>query len=217
MLIAKLTVSVGNSGIAYNKPEEIKTEIGRGSVLESGAVIRGLGTHFANQEAKVRYDKLVSRANEIRNEFATRFGRAFLMSTFVLSTPGEGYEFAKRYEGDAPDIIVTISELNLEGELGEREIAEWATTYKDQLKRIPLGRAEEADEEGLAALESLAKCPILKQETKDAILRMVSEVRIGKMKRVDLKRGISLLRVAIEPAPLMAPRGRPTVDSATPA
>lgn len=210
MLIAKLRVSIKDAGIKYNNSSDLETDKTRGAVLKDGGVLRGLGTHFTSPEAKARYDKLVAEANAIRVEFGQRFLRTPLESTFVLSRRGEGKEFATKFGGN-PDIEVYVTELELGAQesLDEKDMKDWADRVKEQLKRVPLGRGEEADADGLAALETLAGCPVLGQATADRIRLMVSEVKVGKMNRTDLKRGISLLNVELDQGPLLAPRSRP--------
>ena len=219
MLIAKLRISLKDAGIAYNSAAELETTHQRGDILADGKIVRGLGTHFANQEAKARFDRLTAESNVIRDKFNRRFLRTPIESTFVVNTPGEAKEFAKEFSGN-PDIEVSVFEFELgaaAGELDEKEMREWSERVKAQLKRVPLGRGEEADEEGLTALLTLAGCPVLSKETAENISRMVAEVKVGKMNRTDLKRGISLLQVSMDQSSLVAaPRSRPT-PAATPA
>ena len=211
MLIAKLRINLKDCGIQYNSSAELETDKNRGTVLKDGKVVRGLGTHFASAEAKERFDRLTAEANAIRTKFGLRFMRGPLESTFFVGVLGEGKEYAKQFNAN-PDIEVSVVEYNLNsasGDLDEKDMKEWSERVKSQLKRVPLGRSEEADEEGLAALETLATCPILAKETKDRIQLMVAEVRVGKMTRTDLKRGIALLDVTMDQSSLLAPRARP--------
>jgi hypothetical protein len=211
MLIAKLRINLKDCGIQYNNSAELETDKTRGTVLKDGKIVRGLGTHFASAEAKERFDKLTAEANGIRAKFGLRFMRGPLESTFFVSVLGEGKAYATQFN-TSPDIEVSVVEYNLNsasGDLDEKDMKEWSERVKAQLKRVPLGRSEEADEEGLSALETLATCPILAKETKDRIQLMVAEVRVGKMTRTDLKRGIALLDVTMDQSSLLAPRGRP--------
>ena len=202
--IAKLKVSLNDCQIQYNNPEELETTKARGSVLTDGKIVRGLGTHFANKEAKDRFDRLTSRANAIREEFSRKFARGPFESTFIVSRKGEAIEMAQQYAGDQPDITVTAYEVDLSD--GDLELTEWTERLKQQAKRFPLGRAETASDEGLSALEGFAECPVLSPSTKEAILNLVKQARSGDLKRVDLKRNIELLQVELETAPLMVPR-----------
>ena len=210
MLIAKLRVSLKDCGIQYNNSAELETTKVRGSELVDGKIIRGLGTHFASKEAKERFDRLTAEANVIRNKFNERFLRTPIESTFVIGVRGEAKAFIASLPVN-PDIEVSVFEFELgsaSGDLDEKEMKEWSVRVKAQLTRVPLGRGEEADQDGLAALETLAGCPVLSQETAARIRLMVSEVRVGKMTRTDLKRGISLLDVAMDQTSL-APRRTP--------
>ena len=207
MLIAKLRICLKDCNIKYNSKSELETTKDRGTVLADGKVVRGLGTHFESMEAKERFDRLTSESNAIRDKFNQRFIRSPLEGVFVINKAGEAKEFAAQFASN-PDIEVSVSELVLGAaveDLDEKEMKEWSERVKGQLKRIPLGRGEEADEDGLKALETLASCPVLSKETKDRIQLMVSEVRVGKMNRTDLKRGISILNVEMDQTSL-APR-----------
>lgn len=210
MLIAKLRISLKDCNIKYNSSAELETTKARGTVLVDGKIVRGLGTHFESIEAKERFDRLTKEANIIRNKFNERFLRTPIESTFVIGARGEAKAFVSSLEAN-PDIEVSVFEFELgsaNGELDEKEMKEWSQRVKAQLTRVPLGRGEEADQDGLAALETLAGCPVLSPETAARIRLMVSEVRVGKMTRTDLKRGISLLDVAMDQTSL-APRRTP--------
>jgi hypothetical protein len=210
MLIAKLRINLKDCGIQYNNAAELETSKTRGTVLSYGKIVRGLGTHFASQEAKERFDRLTSESNVIRGKFNRRFLRTPIESTFVIGKRGEAKEFAAQFNTN-PDITVSVFEFELgsaNGELDEKEMKEWSERVKAQLKQVPLGRGEEADLEGLSALETLASCPVLAKETADRIRLMVAEVRVGKMTRTDLRRGIQLLDVEMDQTSLV-PRSRP--------
>ena len=215
MLIAKLRISLKDCAIAYNSSSELETDKARGTVLADGKVLRGLGTHFASKEAQEKWTRLTAESNVIRTKFNQRFLRTPIESTFVVSRPGEAKDFAMQFTSN-PDIEVSVFEFELgsaSGELDDKEMKEWSERVKNQLKRVPLGRGEDTDKEGLDALETLAGCPVLAKETKERILQMVGEVRVGKMNRTDLKRGISLLDVSMDQSSLVtAPRSRPAVS-----
>lgn len=217
MLIAKLRISLKDVGIAYNSSSELETDKTRGTVLPDGKILRGLGTHFANKEAQERWQRLTTQSNVIREAFNRRFLRTPIESTFVVNKAGEAKEFARQF-ADNTDIEVSVFEFTLgsTSDLDDKEMKEWGDRVKGQLKRVPLGRGEDIDAEGLSALETLAGCPVLSKETSEAILKMVGEVRVGKMNRVDLKRGISLLSVTMDQTTLVTPRSTPT-PAATPA
>ena len=114
MLIAKLRVSVLDSGISYNSKEDLDTTKSRGTVLEDGKVVRGLGTSFRSKDAKDRYDRLVSKSNKIRDKFNQRFLRTPIQSTFVISTRGEAKNWAEQLNED-PEIDITVFEFELDG------------------------------------------------------------------------------------------------------
>lgn len=212
MFIAKLSVGIGDSGIAYNSGKELGTDKNRGAVLEDGKVVRGLGTHFASLEAKQRFDKLTAESTGIRDKFNRRFLRMAIDSVFVISRRGEAKEYAASIVVSDPAITVGVMEFeigNAGDELGEKEMKEWSSRVKEQLKRIPLGRSDEVDADGLEALATLATCPVLAKATAEKILRLVNEAKLGRVGRSDLKRGIALLDVEMDQSTLLAPRGRP--------
>ena len=210
MLIAKLRISLKDCLITYNSSSELETDKTRGTVLTDGKILRGLGTHFANKEAQERWQRLTTQSNVIREAFNRRFLRTPIESTFVVNKAGEAKEFARKY-ADNPDIEVSVFEFELGApdSLDDKEMKEWSDRVKGQLKRVPLGRGEDIDAEGLSALETLAGCPVLAKATSESILKMVAEVRVGKMNRTELKRGISLLQVSMDQSTLVTPRSRP--------
>lgn len=210
MLIAKLRISLKDANIQYNSAKELEIEKTRGTVLADGKVLRGLGTHFASLEAKERYDRLTKESNTIREKFNRRFLRTPIDGTFIVDRKGEAKEFAAAQPFN-PDIDVFVIEFELgvvDGGLDEREMSEWSQRVKAQLTRIPLGRGEDVDSDGLSALATLASCPVLAKETADNIKVMIEQVRQGKLNRVDFKRSIELLEVEMDQATLVP--NRPT-------
>lgn len=203
MKIARLFVGLGNTGIKYNKPSELGTDKDRGAVLESGAVVRGLGTHFASVADKERYDVLVKQSNVVRVAFAERFVRAFMFdSTFVIKELGEARAFAeevRRTKNIDPAVSIEVLELEL-SEVGEgisdRQVAEWSEMVKDQLKRVQLGRKKgEINSEAYTALELLADCPAMAPETAGTLRKLVGEARLGRVKKDEFQRSVAMIEV----------------------
>jgi hypothetical protein len=208
MLIAKLRISLIDASIQYNRPDELGTDKDRGAVLPDGKVVRGLGTHFANQAAKERFDRLTKESNLIREKFNRRFMRSPLEGVFVISKKGE----AKEYVAGIPkveglEIYVTEFQLGgLDGGLDDQEMRAWGEKVKTQLSRIPLGRGKELDDEGIKALEALTSCPMLKPESAEYIRSMIAQLQVGKMDKIDFKRGIELMSVEMDQSALTVQR-----------
>jgi len=200
MLIAKLRISLTDVAIRYNKKEELGIEAGRGTVLQDGKIVRGLGTHFENQAAKERFDMLTSESNKIREKFSRRFLRSPLEGVFVINHRGEAREFVKGIPHDSGlDVSVTEFELGgLGNGLDEEEMRDWAEKVKTQLGRIPLGRAKNASVDGISALEELAKCPVLSAQTKEAVATLVTQAKANQIDRPELMRSLEILDVQMD-------------------
>jgi hypothetical protein len=210
MLIAKLRISLRDANIQYNSSAELETEKTRGTVLADGKVVRGLGTHFANKESQERYDRLTKESNVIRDKFNRQFLRTPIEGTFIIATKGEAKDFIAKLPRD-PDIDASVIEFELgvaaDG-LDDKEMAEWGLRVKNQLIRVPLGRGDSVAGDGIEALETLAKCPVLSAETAQAINILIAQVRVGSMNRLDFKRNIELLDVTMDQATLAPSRNK---------
>jgi hypothetical protein len=210
MLIAKLRISLRDANIQYNRSSELGTDKARGTVLEDGKVIRGLGTHFANKESQERYDRLTKESNVIRDKFNRQFVRSPIEGVFIIAEKGEAKKYVEGLTINPElDIMVTEFEIGAPDSLDETEMREWSKRVKAQLTRVPLGRGDKLDDDGLKALETLAGCPVISKETADSIRRMVAEVRVGQMDKVDFKRGIELLNVEMDQTTLAPNRVGP--------
>ncbi len=150
-------------------------------------------------------------ANRIRTEFRKRFLATPIDGLYVVPKPGMARGFIDGL-GHRDDINVRVTEFELASPNGldGGELTEWANRIKNQLSGVSLGRSKEADEDGLRALETLARCPVLKPETGTRIKELVAALRAEKITRIELKRNLQTLDVQIEQAPL-APRRTPTL------
>lgn len=211
MLIAKLRISLRDAAIQYNRADELGTDKTRGTVLQDGKVIRGLGTHFLNKAAQERFDKLTSESNAIREKFNRRFLKSPIDGVYVIGNKGDAKEFVKALTFDGGlEVWVTEFELgNTNGGLDSTEMNAWAGKVKTQLEKIPLGRGkkETIDPEGIAALEALSKCPVLSAETAAAISALAVQAKANQCDRVELKRSIELLTVTMDQGSLDLKRG----------
>lgn len=204
MLIAKLRISLRDAHIAFNSPKELGIDARRGSVLGDGKVVRGLGTHFASVADKERYDRLTKESNKIRDQFNRQFMRTPIDGTFIIATKGQGKLFIESIEkSNELDVSVVEFELSNGGDsLDEEEMDSWSQRVKNQLTRIPLGRGEDVDKAGLAALETLAQCPVLSADTATEIKSMIFKVREGTMRRDEFKKSLEGLHVGMDQAAL---------------
>lgn len=202
--IEVLNIGLGNTGIQYNTPEELETDKGRGTVLPTGEVVRGIGTHFKSLEDKQRYDQLIKQSNKIRTAVAEHFIRApgNFPSTFVVNALGDMRKFVNDLvaaEQISPDVHVSIEGFEIEGELSSQGIATWNEDIKKQLVRVQLGRKKgQVDREALDALEMIADCPALSKETAGSLRKLVGEFRAGGIKKDDFQRSIELLDVKVD-------------------
>ena len=211
MLIARVEVGLGNTGIRYNTPEEIGTATTRGTVLANGEVVRGIGTHFASQADKERYDTLTRQQLEVRMALAERFMRVhFFPSAFVITKLGEAKEFISEFirnKNIDPSVRVDVVEFEINGAIEDVHLVAWGVTVKEQLERVRLGRKKgQVNSEALTALETLAECPALSQETAGAIRKLVGEFRLGNMKKDDFQRSVTLLEVKMDKTILEGPK-----------
>lgn len=213
MLIARIEVGLGNTEIKYNRSEELGTAATRGTVLNDGSVVRGIGTHFASREAKERYDNLTRDQLKVRVALAERFVRVhFFKSSFIINQLGEAKAFVEdfiRTNNIDASIKVDILEGNfeVEGGISDKHLADWTETVKDQLERVQLGRKKgQVNREALDALESLADCPALSTETAGALRKLVGEFRAGSIRKDDFQRSISLIEVKMDATVLSGPK-----------
>lgn len=204
MLIAKLSVGIKDIGIHFNSAAELGTDKGRGTVLPSGQVVRGLGTHFKDKESKERYETLVREANDIRNRFNRQFMRTPIEGTFVIPMPGQAKFFVDS-QPHSGDLQVSVVEFELRatgGSMTAMEMSDWGQRVKNQLLAVPLGRGETLNMTGVVAIETLAACPVMASETRDRILSLTRQLRDGLITRKDFKRLLEMLQVKMDPAAL---------------
>jgi hypothetical protein len=200
MLIAKLRVSLNNVGIGYNSAAELGTSITRGATMADGAVVRGLGTHFADRSAYDRFQQLTRESNEIRAQFNRQFMKTCIDGTFIIPIRGQGKMFLEGLTKN-PDIEVSVIEFELSSAgdgLDLEEMQEWANKIKNQLIRIPLGRGSDVDEEGLSSIEALVDCPVMARTTAKTIKDMVAQVRANTLSRKDFRDAIEKLNIELD-------------------
>lgn len=210
MLIAKLRISLRDVHIRYNSKLELSTEKDRGTVLEDGKVVRGLGTHFENIAMMERYNKLTKESNAVRESFNRQFLRTPIEGTFIIANKGEAKRFVEEQQIN-PELDVSVIEFELgatnEG-LDEAEMREWGKRVKAQLARVPLGRGEKLDDDGIKALETLIGCPMLSRETANSIASMIAQLKVGQMDKIDFRRSLEMLEVNMDQTELRPERAK---------
>jgi hypothetical protein len=212
MIMARVEVGLGNTGIHYNKPQELGTAVDRGAVLADGAVVRGIGTHFASLADKQRYDELTRQQLKVRVALSEAFGRvSFFQSTFIEHEIGEIKRFMDKFVADNqidPAIKIDI----IDGEftvtnLTDKQLNDWGTSVKEQIERVRLGQKKgQVNAEALNALEKLADCPALSTDTAGAIRKLVGQFRAGTIRKDDFQRSIQILDVKMDATALTGPK-----------
>lgn len=206
MIVAKLTIQY-DRGVAYNQPEDLNATIGKQTTTEDGKVIRGIGTHFKSVADAERVKRLDQEAKGLYCEFREAFMATPIEGVYAIPERGAGRAWlSARRPGVSPEIKVRVSEFVLEtyDSLEASEITDWSRKVKAQLSSVQLGRHKEADENGLAALLTLAKCPVLSRDTAQRIKDLVAQLKANQITKIDLRRKIDTLNVKIETAPLAA-------------
>ena len=223
MLIAKLTIGY-DRGIEHNKQQDLSLNdetgvtpskiAGRGHKTADGKIIRGIGTHFRSEADAAAVKERDQEAGRIRQAFRSRFLVTPLDGVYIMPSEGVGRDFVKGLEPRA-DVQVRVTEFRLEtpNGLDGAELSEWSERVRRQLSSVSLGRSKEADEEGLAALETLSNCPILTKSTGTRIRELVAMVRDGRQSRVEVKRALETMAVEIEQTQI-EPRRAPAMDVA---
>jgi hypothetical protein len=214
MNIVKLSISY-DRGLAHNDARDLGTDKQSGTELETGEIIRGLGTKFRSRtsmEQVKQHDKI---ANNIRQSFRNQFLVTPIDGVYVVPAKGVAQAFLRTLVDIPPTVKVRVTEFTLEssGGMDGAELAEWAERIKRQLSTVSLGRSKEADEEGLKALETLSRCPVIKESTGARIRELVEGLRTSKLDRVELKRKIETLNVEVDDSQL-APRRAPELVGA---
>jgi len=210
MIIAKLTITF-DRGVASNKAQDIGLET-QPTSTQDGGVVRGLGTHFRDEAARLAATERSTEEQRIRTAFKREFLASPIPGTYVLPSTGTGADLLTRL-GVRPDIDARVCEYELAATneaLPPGELREWSERVKAQVDTVPLGRGKTAGEEGLGILERLASCPLLADETRNALQGIIAEARLERIDRIEVKRRIEVLDVQVDLAAL-APRRAPVL------
>jgi hypothetical protein len=196
MIVAKLTISY-DRGTVLNKKADLGAGLQRGDVTANGGIVRGLGSHFRSQadmEATQARDK---EAKRIYRAFRERFLTTSIDGLYIVPAYGEAEKFIAGLNPDG--VVVRVSEWELTKTTGIDvvELSAWAGKIKNQLTEIGLGRGKKADQEGIEAVKALADCPVLSQETRDAVKNLVALVESAQIDRSVFKSRLENLNIEI--------------------
>lgn len=190
MYIGYLSISFDHE-TEKNQPKDLGLE-----VITSDKVIRGLGTHFETSESAAVVKERQAEDARIRKEFRERFVSGPIPGTFVLNRSGDGTKLLSSL-AIREDVKATVSEFVIEAET-PIDVADWVERIKNQLGRIPLGRAKDLSLKGLEMLENVAACPVLDKETRDTLRQLIAGAELQKIDRLEVQRQVSILDVKID-------------------
>lgn len=196
MIVGRLSVSF-DRGVSTNKAPDLGLEE-TPETTSDGKLVRGLGTHYRSEEAKETAKEFAKQEGQIREAFRRAFLSSPIPGIYVLPESGAGRELLRTLEFD-PRINAHVSEYSLTmGDVPPIEISEWADRVKRQLVDVPLGRDSDPAAEGLVTLESLARCPVLDEETSEQLLSLIADAKLKAITRVELRREIRALEVKVQ-------------------
>ncbi len=203
MIVGRLHVSF-DRGVKSNKALDLGLEK-RPEETASGGLVRGLGTHFRSQEARDSAKLLSREESRVRDAFRRSFVGSPIPGIYIFPERGAGKALLDSLSVD-PGVSAHVMEyeLALTEAMPPVEILEWAARVKRQLLDVPLGKSKTPDVDGLAMLSRLAACPLLSEDTREEIDKLIAGSKLEAISRVELKRGLKLIDVEIE-APV-APR-----------
>lgn len=168
------------------------------NLVRADELRRGLGTRYISLEAKEKAVLLGIEEGRVNRLIAREFLRSPIPGLYVVSSRTDLERVLVKINPD-PEINCRAVVYVLEAtEKNSKEIEEWASTIKNQLKTAPLGRAKEAGAEGLDVIQRLATCPVLSEETRDRILSLVGQARMETLSRIDFKRAIADVEVSMD-------------------
>ena len=212
MIVGRLCISY-DRGLKRNKAEDVGLTVAPEKTTDGG-VVRGLGTHFKSEEDMERVKECEKVEYQIRKSVKERFLTSPLPGLFVLPSRNAGatllnqlswelQEEIRRLQIECRFVVYTLSTTD---DVPSAEIREWEDRIKKQLKVAPLGRAKEAKAEGLQILRRLANCPILSTETRENLISMIEDARLGVTDRIEFKRQIEEVEITVDVGSVVEPR-----------
>ena len=197
MIVAKLTISY-DRGTSLNRGTEIGAALKKGDVTADGGVVRGLGSHFRSQadmEAAQARDK---ERNRIYQSFRERFITTTIDGLYLVSGYGLAKEFVESLRPVGIEVRVSEFELTSSAGLDVEELAAWGGKIKRQLGAVALGRKKQVEESGVKAINALADCPLLTDETRTAIKNLVALLSTEQIDRTEFRKRLDEMNVAIK-------------------
>lgn len=196
MIVGRLHVSF-DRGTKTNKATDLGLQAAPAKT-EDGGLVRGLGTHFRDQEAYDNAKRLSREEVRIRDAFRRRFLASSIPGIYVIPQRGAGRELLDGLK-IPPEIQAHVSEyeLALTDELPPVEVKEWADRVKRQITDVPLGKKKTPEVEGLSTLTTLAECPVLDEDTREEIMSLIADAKLEAITRVELKRELANLDVKL--------------------
>lgn len=212
MKIARVSISF-DRGIQRNDPKDIGLEKIPDNVGK-GKRVRGLGTHWRSEEDQQRAVRCEKEEARIRRSFKSSFACAGIDGFFIIGTSGDADRLLARLD-HSKEIEVKIQEFDLTapGGVSPAEFEAWSERIQEQIRQVPLGRGKQVDEEGIAALESLALCPILSLETSKKLRDLASRARGNVMPRLEVRRNLETVTVKLDAPDLKVLRPRSMAKS----
>lgn len=209
MIVGRLTISY-DRGVARNAASDVNLDA-EPTTTPDGGIVRGLGTHYRSQEARDNAMAWSAAERKVRLEFSRSFMSSPLPGVYVLPDRDAGRLLLQSLEIPlAVQARVSVYDLSPDGDLPPAEVAEWVERIRRQLDDLPLGRGKETSAAGLKAMESLIACPVLSEDTRNALSGLIAETRLASVERVEFKRRLADIPLTVSIAPVIAPR-RPSL------
>lgn len=205
MLLVRLNLSF-DRGVKRNDAKDIGLDT-EPTQTTDGGLVRGIGTHYISEAAREEAVALEAEDRRIRKEFAQAYLSAPIPGLYVVPDVESGPRLLASLNVD-PRMTARCAVYNLEqgAQLPPAELQEWTARLKRQMEKAPLGRAVNANAEGLAVLERLAACPVLSKATQAALTDLIQLAKLDKLERVEFRRRLSTLAIDVEMGPVVAPR-----------
>ena len=205
MIVGRLTISY-DRGTARNAAQDIGLDA-EPEETASGGIVRGLGSHWRDRAAQDHARDCAAEEQRVRNEFRRAFLASPLPGVYVVESREAIQELLARVQPDPRlEVSLSVYDLTPQDGLPEAELREWTERIQSQLTALPLGRGTVPAEQGLAALERLAACPIFAPAVQTELNALVATARLGQLDRSTLRRRIAAVPVVIELGSVVAPR-----------
>lgn len=205
MLIAKLTIGF-DRGAKRNAAQDLGLEAEPTVTNDGEGLVRGLGTHYISAAERDRVQECEAEDRRVRKAFGATFVAAPIPGTYVVTSREAAEATLRDLAVDSRlSCRVQVYDLSPHGTMAESEMRDWTDRVKRQLTATPIGR-KEVRGDGLAALEALAKCPLLDDGTADRLRKLIAQARVGGVDAPEFRRRLAAMPVVVRIAPAAAPR-----------